>query len=173
MKKRSKKIQYKGIRAVKETSAGVIAFLIRDKKIHVLLLVRNNAFLGIDDKEVRIDIGPKGHVEKGESIVHAASRETREEIGIPLHIDTHFKETINYSFTVFDKKTQKQEKISKKVVFFLAFMNRKDAKRIALSEEHIRYYIVPVDEAMEKIVFQNQKDVIEKAREYISVHYLT
>jgi len=173
LKNPSKKTPYDNGRAVNETSAGAVVFLVRDKKIKVLLLVRNNAFFGIESKEVMIDIGPKGHVEKGESIVHAANREIREEIGMPLHIDMNFKEVIKYSFTALDEKAQKQKKIKKEVVFFLAFMDSRDAKKIYLSGEHTKYYIVPIEEAIDQVAFQNQKEVLEKANEYIRAHYLT
>jgi 8-oxo-dGTP pyrophosphatase MutT (NUDIX family) len=149
----------------KVVCAGAIAFIVDNGEIKILQLLANKP------GEHYLEIGPKGHLEKGESLLQAANREMREEIGIPLHIDSNFREEENYSFVRKNPQTGNIEKIKKKVVYFLAFMARKDLKRITLSEEHIRYFIVPIDKAVEEASFEEQKPVLKNAKGYILRHY--
>jgi 8-oxo-dGTP pyrophosphatase MutT (NUDIX family) len=149
----------------KEVSAGAIVFMIHRKEIKVLQLIKKQ------EKE-EIDLGPKGHVEKGETLLKTANREIMEELGVPLHIDSNFREELNYSFIRIDEKKM-QYKINKKLVFFLAFINQKDMKQINLSEEHKRYYLTPIDKAIEQVTFPDQRFILERAKEYIKEHYLT
>lgn len=173
MKKQSRAPRNKRTKAKKEVSAGAIAFMVQEKTIKVLQLVRNNAFYGIEEEGEFIDIGPKGHIGRGETTIHTAGREIREELGLPLHIDTNFNEEESHSFSKKNKKTNKTERINKKVIYFLAFMNRKDIKQIVLSEEHTKCYIKPIDEAIEQVVFPEKKRILQRARDYINTHYVT
>ena len=149
----------------KEVSAGPIVFMIHRKEIKVLQLIKKQ------EKE-EIDLGPKGHVEKGETLLKTANREIMEELGVPLHIDSNFREELNYSFIRIDEKKM-QYKINKKLVFFLAFINQKDMRQINLSEVHKRYYLTPIDKAIEQVTFPDQRFILERAKEYIKEHYLT
>ncbi|MGA3020789.1 MAG: NUDIX domain-containing protein [Candidatus Micrarchaeales archaeon] len=167
MRKQSKESQNKHSITKKQVSAGAIVFMIHKKEINVLQLIYKK-----EGKE-EIDIGPKGHVEKGESLLKTANREIMEELGIPLHIDGNFREEETYSFLINDERTKAQRKINKKAVFFLAFINQKDIRQINLSNEHTRYYLTPIDKAIEQVAFPNQRFILEKAREYIKEHYLT
>ena len=163
MKKQSRAPQSK---AEKEISAGAIAFAIRGKEIKVLLLLANKP------DEYYVEIGPKGHIERGESPLQAASREIKEEIGLRLHIDTNFRKEENYTFLRNNPKTGVPERVIKKVIYFIAFMSDKDLKQIAISEEHKKYFLVPIDQAIGDAEFPEQKPILESAKEYVTSHYL-
>ncbi len=150
-----------------EVSAGAVVFCIENKEILVLALVQNN-----ERGESWFDM-PKGHVERGETILEAAQREIREEIGLQLHIDTNFEEENAYSLVDRDARHGRSIKINKRVVFFLAFMQSRDRKQIVLSPEHKRYYFMPIDEAVEKAKFENQRQLLKDAKAYITEKYLT
>ena len=147
-------------------SAGAIAFFIERKAIKVILLLQNKPGAEV------LDIGPKGKVNRGENVIAAAHREVREELGVPLHIDTNFRETEEYEFDKEDSKGRKQ-KIKKEVVYFIAYLSPKDRKQISLSEEHKKYYLLPIDEAVDKAQYANQKRILQDAKDYITLKYLT
>ena len=144
-----------------------MVFCIRNKVISVLALVQNS-----EKGEEWFDM-PKGHVERGETPVQAAQREIREEIGLSLHLDTGFKEESRYMFMEKDSRTGRNIRISKRVTFFLAFMHNNEKKQIKLSPEHKRYYFLPIDEAIEKAKFEDQRQLLKDAKAYITEKYLT
>jgi bis(5'-nucleosidyl)-tetraphosphatase len=168
LKKRSKTTRSeRRIRTLSETSAGAVVFCIKNKEISVLVLVQNS-----EKGEDWFDM-PKGHIEKGETPVQAARREIREEIGLSLHLDTGFQEENHYMFMEKDSRTGRNIRISKRVVFFLAFMHSNEKKQITLSPEHKRYYFLPIDEAIEKAKFEDQRQLLKDAKAYITEKYLT
>ena len=144
-----------------------MVFCVESNGIEVLALVQNN-----ERGEEWFDM-PKGHVEKGETLVQAASREIREEIGLSLHLDTNFQEENVYTLANRDVKNRHDTKINKRVVFFLAFMHKNERKQIVLSLEHKRYYFMPIDEAVKMARFENQKQLLKDAKAYITEKYLT
>ena len=102
---------------------------------------------------------PKGHIEKDESSVQAALRELKEETGIvDGEILPGFEEHIHYFFKSEGKL------ISKEVVFFVARTNTSDVK---LSFEHKDYMWLPFKDALEKLTYQNAKEVLKKADAYV------
>lgn len=143
-----------------------MVFFIENKTIKVLAIVQNN-----EKGEAWFDM-PKGHIERGESLMRAAHREIQEEIGLTLHVDTNFQEENRYVYTKKDPKTGKSTRISKSVTFFLAFMQSNERRQVVLSPEHKRYYFLPIDEAIEKAKFENQKELLGKAKHYITKHYI-
>jgi tRNA nucleotidyltransferase (CCA-adding enzyme) len=153
-------------KTTKEVSAGAIAFAIRGKVIKVLLLLANRP------DEYYVEIGPKGHIEGEESELQAANREIREEIGMPLHIDSQFREEEKYAFMRKDPKTGEMERVEKKVVYFVAFMNHRDMRQITLSDEHKKYFIVPIDQAIKEAEYVSQERILEAAKEYITRRYI-
>ncbi|MDE1874188.1 MAG: NUDIX domain-containing protein [Candidatus Micrarchaeota archaeon] len=144
-----------------------MVFYTENREIKILALVQNS-----ESGETWFDM-PKGHVEKGETLVEAAQREIREETGLVLHIDTGFREENSYVFVKEDSGTGRTTRIFKRVVFFLAFMHRIDKKQIVISEEHKRHYFMPIDEAIAKAKFENQKQLLKDAKVYIIGKYLT
>ncbi len=178
MKNQSVKPQSKGKQERRRSfSAGVIVFAIVGKEPRVLMLLQNNAYYAQKygrrmDEEV-IDIGPKGQVMKGESPLSAASRETREEIGLRLHIDTGFADEESFTMMSKDPKTSKRVEVERTVKYFVALMSRNDLRRIHLSEEHVRYYLLPVREAMAKTRFDGRKAILRRAFDYVEEAYIT
>ena len=102
----------------------------------------------------------KGKVEQNETSHETALRETREETGI-THIEfiDGFEESVEYDFRF------RKENIHKKVIFFLA---KTSEKNIKLSHEHNDYIWLEYNDALKKTTFENAKNVLTKANEFLS-----
>jgi len=104
---------------------------------------------------------PKGHVEpEDESERATALRELEEETGIKsLRFIEGYKEEISYIYN-------KKNKLSNKhVIFFLGETNEKIVK---ISHEHLHYYWLPYEQALEKLTFENAKSLLKKAKDLLS-----
>ena len=102
---------------------------------------------------------PKGLLDKGETGLDAAKRETREEAGISkFKIIPGFKETAHY-FTRRDGKP-----IPKYVAMFLAEVK---SSKVKLSWEHDEYEWLPYKEAHDMITLLPMKKVLEKAERFL------
>ena len=102
----------------------------------------------------------KGKIEQNETLYEAAIRETREETGITnIEFIDGFEESVEYDFRF------KKENIHKKVIFFLAKTNEKNIK---LSHEHNDYLWLEYNDALKKTTFENAKNVLTKANEFLS-----
>ncbi len=102
----------------------------------------------------------KGKVEQNETPHETAIRETREETGITnIEFIDGFEESVEYDFRF------KKENIHKKVIFFLA---KTDEKNIKISHEHNDYVWLEYDDALKKTTFENAKNVLSKANEFLS-----
>ena len=102
----------------------------------------------------------KGKVEQNETPHETAIRETREETGITnIEFIDGFEESVEYDFRF------KKEDIHKKVIFFLAKTNEKN---IQLSHEHNDYIWLEYNDALKKTTFENAKNVLSKANEFLS-----
>ena len=102
----------------------------------------------------------KGKVEKNETTHETALRETKEETGISnIEFIDGFEEWVEYDFKF------KKEDIHKKVIFFLA---KTDEKNIHLSHEHNDYIWLEYNDALKKTTFENAKNVLSKANEFLS-----
>jgi 8-oxo-dGTP pyrophosphatase MutT (NUDIX family) len=138
-----------------EKSAGAIIFRKENNKIYYLLLHYPS---GSRSSRDYWDF-PKGHIEKGEKIEETVKREVFEETGLKdIKILPGFKETIKYFFK-FEGKN-----ILKFVTFFLAETKEKN---VQISFEHIGYEWLPFEEAMERLTFQNAKEILNKANEFL------
>lgn len=103
---------------------------------------------------------PKGHIEKGEKPQGAARRETEEETGLTdIRFIEGFKEWIKYFFKV------KGKNIFKIATFFLAETKTKEVK---ISHEHIGYKWLSYEKALEQITFENAKEILKKANDFLS-----
>jgi bis(5'-nucleosidyl)-tetraphosphatase len=133
-----------------EHSAGAIVFREEDGKIFYLILHYEEGHWGY----------PKGHIENRETIEETARREIREETGITnLKFLDGFKEQTHYFYH------NGKERVFKTVTFLLARTRSKDVR---LSFEHIGYEWLPFDEALEKITFKDEKQLLQKAWSFIS-----
>jgi bis(5'-nucleosidyl)-tetraphosphatase len=103
---------------------------------------------------------PKGHIEKGEKPKDTVKREVKEETGLQdIEFLEGFKETIKYFFKWENKN------ILKFVTFYLAETKTKEIK---ISGEHIGYEWLPYEEAMERLTFQNAKEILKRANNYLT-----
>ncbi len=134
---------------IHETSAGVILYRqLKTGREYLLLQYPGGHF----------DL-PKGHIEKDESEHEAAYRELKEETGIEKIVWIEgFREKINYFYF------RGSEKMSKDVIFFLA---RTSQKKVVLSFEHQGAVWLPYEAALEKITFDNAKNLLKKAENFL------
>ena len=136
-----------------EKSAGIVLFRNDSSK---------NEFLLLNYPQGHWDF-VKGKVEKNETPHETAKRETREETGIAnIEFIDGFAESVEYDFRF------KKENIHKKVIFFLA---KTDEKNIKISHEHNDYLWLEYDDALKKTTFENAKNVLIKANEFLSATY--
>lgn len=100
---------------------------------------------------------PKGHVEIEDSSEKAtALRELEEETSIKnLKFIEGYREEISYIYNRKNKLSNKQ------VIFFLGETDEKDVK---ISHEHLHYYWLPYDDALEKLTFENAKSLLKSAK---------
>ncbi len=100
----------------------------------------------------------KGHLEEGESAWKAAVRELREETGIK-QVDRvgKFQKEMHYEF-----RSPKKGKVNKTVTYFLG---RTNAEKVALSDEHTGYAWLPYEEAVERLTYENAKEMLRAAWE--------
>ena len=100
---------------------------------------------------------PKGHLEKGETEEEAAIREIREEVGLEVELDTSFREELNYIMP---------NGILKKSIYYLA--SYRDQTPIMQEEEVQEIILLPYEEAMDLLTFDNMKEVLQKAERYLN-----
>ena len=135
----------------------------REQKSAGIVLFRNysvkNEFLLLNYPQGHWDF-VKGKIEQNETSHETAIRETREETGITnIEFMDGFEESVEYNFRF------KKENIHKKVIFFLA---KTDEKNIKLSHEHNDYLWLEYSDALKKTTFENAKNVLTKANEFLS-----
>ena len=139
-----------------ERSAGAVIFKKEGEKPLFLLL---HYPFGSRNPEPYWDL-VKGHVEKGEKLEETAKREVLEETGIKdINLINGFKETIRYFFQ------WKEKDITKFVTFLLA---ETKTEKVTISEEHIGYKWLPFQEAIELLTFDNAKEILKKANNFLS-----
>ena len=101
----------------------------------------------------------KGKMEKGETFHETALRETNEETGIKdVEFLDGFKEEIEYYF-----RADNQD-IHKKVIFFLG---KTKTTNIILSHEHLDFIWLDFDNALNKITYENAKNLLRKSEKFL------
>ena len=104
---------------------------------------------------------PKGHVEKGESEEETLRREVKEETGLSdLRLMQGFREEIGYVFR--DGPTL----VNKSVVFYLAETKQ---DKVRLSKEHSAFAWLGLEAALERLTFENDRNVLRKAAEFLKI----
>jgi 8-oxo-dGTP pyrophosphatase MutT (NUDIX family) len=102
----------------------------------------------------------KGHVEKGEDDLAAATRELGEETGITdAQFDADFRHEMTYFF-----RDRKKGLIKKTVIFFLARTKATEAK---ISHEHVGAEFLPYQEALERVTYKNAKEALRAAKAFL------
>jgi len=134
---------------IKEQSVGTVLFIEESKEKLFLLLHYPTGHWDF----------VKGKIENNESFEQAAIRETKEETGIiDIEFIKDFKEKIEYSFKFNGDIVQKE------VIFFLAKTNTKQVK---ISDEHLDYVWLDFNNALNKITYENAKNILIKAKNYL------
>ena len=101
----------------------------------------------------------KGKMENGETTYETALRETKEETGISdVEFLDGFEEEIEYYF-----RAENQD-IHKKVIFFLGKTKTLD---IILSHEHLDFIWLDYDNALNKITYDNAKNLLKKSKKFL------
>lgn len=136
---------------IEQQSAGIITF---SRKNH------EEKFLILHYLSGHWDF-PKGKLEPGESYRQAAHRELEEETGLSAEIITGFQESLTYTF-------KERGKLIKKTVTF--FVGTTEEQPIRLSREHTGYLWLPYEKAYEKLTYQNAKDLLQKAHDFLKQH---
>ena len=138
-----------------ERSAGAIIFKKNKDVKYLLLHYPSNSKAKKDYWDL-----PKGHIEKNEDEKETVLREVEEETGLKdVRFVEGFREFIKYFFK-FRGKT-----IFKTVVFYLAETKTEEIK---ISKEHIGYKWLQYKEALRQLTFNNAKEILKKANNYVA-----
>ena len=102
---------------------------------------------------------PKGKQETNEKEEQTASREIKEETGIEdVEFVDGFKESVNYFYK------RNSETIFKEVAFFLA---EAKTEEVTISNEHMGYAWLSYENAYKKLTFNNAKELLRKANQFL------
>ena len=142
---------------MKEKSCGAIPFMLQDGRIKYLLVQHNDASGGHWSF-------PKGHVESGkdkkrETEEETAVREVFEETGLEVGL-LDIKETITYEC---------RPGVFKEVVFFIGHVS---SPEVRLQKEELQDHAwLEFDAAIDRLTFENTKEVLRKADAYLREIY--
>lgn len=103
---------------------------------------------------------PKGKIEEGEDEKTAALRELQEEAGIKAEISDDFKASFDFMYT----RTGGQ-KVHKTVHFFAGKAKTFD---VTLSREHSDFAWLPFADAIERLKFSEQKNLLTEVNEFLN-----
>ncbi len=135
---------------LREKSCGAVVFVNNQEKTRYLLL---NYTAGHWDFV-------KGNVEPNESEKQTVTRELQEETGITAaQFVDGFRESISYFYR------RQGSTINKEVVFYVI---ESQTDNVKISFEHIGFIWLDYQHAMEKLSFKNAKDILQKARAFLS-----
>ena len=127
-------------------SAGAVLYTIINNEIHYLISLDFHNNWGF----------PKGHLEAGENNLQAATREIKEEVGIDAIIDTNFEKELIYVMP---------NGIEKHSIYYIGrFDNQIPSKQLAEVQD---IKILPYNEALNTLTFENMRQVLIEANEYI------
>jgi 8-oxo-dGTP pyrophosphatase MutT (NUDIX family) len=135
-------------------SAGGVAFRTRNGAIEV-------AVIAVGEKH-RWQL-PKGTIEVDESPEQAAAREVREEAGITTEL-VELIDVIEYWYV--GDSQGRRVRFHKKVHFFLMKYVSGDVADHDHEVEDARW--MAIDEAIERLAFKNERNVVERAKERIA-----
>jgi len=131
-----------------EISAGIILFSNNKKRKFLLLNYPSKHWDFV-----------KGKMEEGETFHETALRETNEETGIKdVEFLDGFKEEIEYYFRA------NNQDIHKRVIFFLG---KTETTNIILSHEHLDFIWLDFDNALNKITYENARNLLRRSEEFL------
>lgn len=131
-----------------EVSAGAVLYKIKDREIQYLVQKMTLGHCSI----------PKGHLENNETLEEAAKREISEETSLTPEFDFNFKKRIMYS---------PYTGIMKEVYFFVAKC-KDDANGIDKHDKEVideRFH--SYETAYDMLTYDNDKEILKEANEYI------
>ncbi|HZJ78618.1 MAG TPA: NUDIX domain-containing protein [Clostridia bacterium] len=135
------------IECLYECSCGAVVYRsINDEYRFLLIKNKRSAHWGF----------PKGHIEAGESKRETAMREVLEETGIHIDILPDFTSKSEYTI---------QGRVEKAVTIFLATTS--DTQTVIQKEEIEDYIWLNYKKAMQKLRFENDKNILRKAYKYM------
>ena len=132
---------------MKEKSCGAVVYKNENDELMFLLVHQHNNHYSF----------PKGHVEEKETEIETALREIKEETNLDVELDTDFRYQITYLV--------EQKNIMKDVVYFVATPKTFDL--VSQEGEIDECVWCSYEEVLEKLEFDNIKEVFEKAYNYI------
>jgi len=134
-----------------EKSAGVILFYIKDGEPHFLLLEYPTYWGFI-----------RGKIEKNEKVEETIKREAQEEANLSkMSILDGFKDTQGWFYRL------KGKLIRKFAVYFLAEINKEEAKKTRVSFEHKSFKFLKLKDALKIMRIKNERAMLEKAAAFI------
>lgn len=132
---------------MKEKACGAVVYKKENEEFKFLLVYQKNNHYSF----------PKGHVEGNETEFETALREIKEETNLDVEIDTNFRHQITYLL--------ESKNIMKDVVFFVATPTTFEL--ISQEGEIDECVWCSYEEILNKLEFDNIKEVFYKAYEYI------
>jgi 8-oxo-dGTP pyrophosphatase MutT (NUDIX family) len=102
---------------------------------------------------------PKGNIEPGETPEQAALRELKEETGIEkVRLVAGFSRAMKYFYR------REGQTIFKLVIFLLA---RSANRKVTLSWEHTDYAWLALPDALERLTYENARELLREAHEFM------
>lgn len=101
---------------------------------------------------------PKGHIDKGEPVEEAAAREVKEETGLEGEVEQRI-DKISYWFV--EKHRNPPERVHKTVYFCLMKYLSGDPQDHDREVDEARWF--DINEALKKLSYKNEKEVLQKA----------
>jgi 8-oxo-dGTP diphosphatase len=139
------------IKKERRISSGGVIFRRTDERIEVALIAVKGG---------KVWCLPKGLVEKGENIARTAHREVKEETGLDGRIIEKIDQ-IKYFYA--HKEKDVTTRIFKIVYFFLMEYTGGDVSDHDKEVDDCRWF--PIDEAIEKIEYKDEREILKKAKE--------
>lgn len=134
--------------ALYEKTCGAVIYTGKGKDRRYFLIKNNSGHIGF----------PKGHVEYGESETDTALREVFEECGLKVKLSDNFRE--EYTFRTLDDTI-------KTSVFFAGEFDITDTVVIQ-QEEVIGDWLLDYESAMEKLNWEQDKEILKKAEAFLN-----
>ncbi len=134
----------------KQFSAGIVVYRKDNENIKYLLLHYPGGHWDF----------PKGKIEEGEDVEQTARRELKEETGIVnVKILPAYHDYVEYFFRI-------DNEIYYKYVTF--FLGKVEHDAVVLSHEHQGYEWLGYKQALERITYQNAKDLLKRAHSFLA-----